>query len=88
MFQQRVGKECVLGPVCFPSSLGGLAHENEDPIPIMIRCEVRRYGAKFSRQKTVFQSSVILVGLSQGLYGQTYFYSSDPFLLRSPKEFF
>lgn len=40
VFQQCVEKECVLDPVCFPDSLGGFAHENEDQIPIMIRCEV------------------------------------------------
>lgn len=45
-----------------------LDHENEELIPVMIRCEVARYNANFSRQKTLSQSSLILLVLSCGLW--------------------
>lgn len=67
MFQQRAEKQRVLDPVVSLSSLGELAHENEELMPIMIRCEVGRYSADFPRQTILLQSSVILLVLSHGL---------------------
>ena len=91
MFQQPVRKRCVLDPLGSPSSLGELALENEKLMPMIIRCDVGRYGANFSRQKTAFRSSVILVVLFTwalaSFMGRNFFHSSGPFLL-SPKEVF
>lgn len=67
VFQQRAEKQRVLDPVVSLSSLGELAHENEELMPIMIRCEVGRYSADFPRQTILLQSSVILLVLSHGL---------------------
>lgn len=64
----RVIEHVEQGKIKILISRQTLDHENEKLIPIMIRCEVGRYNANFSRQKTVFQSAVILLVFSCGLW--------------------
>lgn len=56
----RVIEHVEQGKIKILISRQTLAHENEELVPIMIRCEVGRYSANISRQKTLFQSAVIL----------------------------
>lgn len=64
----RVIEHVEQGKIKILISKQTLNHDNEKLIPIMIRCEVGRYNANFSRQTTLFQSAVILLVFSCGVW--------------------
>lgn len=64
----RVIEHVEQGKIKILISRQTLNHEKEGLIQIMIRCKVGRYNANFSRQKTLFQSTVIFLVFSCGLW--------------------